>query len=127
MYKSYDLIKKLEPKIGEEEAKELIEFIESFKGDVATKTDLQLLKLDIEGKLDKLDAKIEGVKSDLEGKIDKLDAKIEGVKSELEAKIENLRLDLIGKIGTAKIDMLKWLFGFWITLLGTIIALWLSK
>ncbi|MEP9412183.1 MAG: hypothetical protein HRF42_12455 [Candidatus Brocadia sp.] len=102
MYKSYDLIKKLEPKIGEEEAKELIEFIESYKGDIATKTDLQLLKIDLEGKIEK-------------------------VRLDLEGKIENLRLDLIGKIGTAKIDMLKWLFGFWITLLGTIIALWLSK
>lgn len=120
MYKSYDLIKKLEPKIGEEEAKELVEFIESFKGDVATKTDLQLLKLDIENKLDKLDSRIGGIKDELENKI-------EGVKNDLENKIENSRLDLIGKIGTSKIDMLKWLFGFWITLLGTIIALWLSK
>lgn len=62
MYKSYDLIKKLEPKIGEEEAKELIEFIESCKGDIATKTDLQLLKIDLEGK-------IENLRLDLIGKI----------------------------------------------------------
>ena len=98
MFKSYDLIKKLEPKIGEEEAKELIEFIESCKGDVVTKTDIQLLKIDLER-----------------------------TKSELESKIENVRIDLIGKIGISKVDILKWLFGFWITLLGTIIFLWFSK
>ena len=80
MYKAYDLIKKPEPKLGEEEAKELIEFIEFPKGDTATKTDLQLLKIDLENKIEK-----------------------------------------------AKVDILKWQFGFWLTIIGTIVAIWLSK
>ena len=70
MYKSYDLIKKLEPKIGEEEDKELIEFIESYKGDIATKTDLQLLRIEVEKAKSGLEGKIEKTKSDLENKIE---------------------------------------------------------
>lgn len=48
---------------------------------------------------------------------------MEKAKSNLEGKMENLRLDLIGKIGTVKIDMLKWLFGFLVTSLGTLFTL----
>ena len=70
MYKSYDLIKKLEPKIGEEEDKELIEFIEAYKGDIATKTDLQLLRIEVEKAKGDLEGKIEKTKSNLENKIE---------------------------------------------------------
>ena|SRR3990167_5173788 len=81
----------------------------SCKRDIATKTDIQLLKIDLERTKNELENKIERTKSDLE------------------SKIKNIRVDLIGKIGIPKVDILKWLFGFWITLLGTIIFLWLSK
>jgi hypothetical protein len=87
MYKAYDLIKKLESRIGEEEAKELIEFIESSKGDIATKSDLQLLRTDL----------------------------------------QLLRTELESKIEKSKVDILKWQFGFWVTIIGAIVAIWLSK
>jgi hypothetical protein len=87
MYKAYDLIKKLEPRLGEEEAKELIEFIESSKGDIATKSDMQLLRTDM----------------------------------------QLLRTELENKIEKAKVDILKWQFGFWVTIIGAIVAIWLSK
>ena len=87
MYKAYDLIKKLEPKIGEEEAKELIEFIESSKGDIATKSDMQLIRTDL----------------------------------------QLLRTELENNIEKTKVELLKWQFGFGVTIIGAIIAIWLSK
>ena len=39
MLKTYDLIKKLTPKLGEDEAKDLISFVEETRGDVATKSE----------------------------------------------------------------------------------------
>lgn len=113
MYKAYDLIKKLEPKIGEEEAKELIEFIEASKGDIATKTDLQPIRTDLQFLRTELENKIENLKSDL---IVIVDSKTGNVKSDLSMNIEK-----------AKVDILKWQFGFWITIIGAIVAIWLSK
>ena len=48
MLKTYDLIKKLAPKLGENEAKELISFVEDSKGDVVSRADLQSLKADLQ-------------------------------------------------------------------------------
>ena len=109
MYKAYDLIKKLEPRLGEEEAKELIEFIESSKGDIATKSDMQLLRTDLQL-----------LRTELENKI-------ENIKTELESKMGNIKSDLNTNIEKAKVDILKWQFGFWVTIIGAIVAIWLSK
>ena len=98
MYKAYDLIKKLEPRIGEEEAKELIEFIETSKGDIATKSDLQLLRTDLQL-----------------------------LRTDLEGQIKNIKSDLNANIEKTKVELLKWQFGFWVTIIGVIVALWLSK
>ncbi|MCZ7621649.1 MAG: hypothetical protein M5U24_04085 [Candidatus Kuenenia sp.] len=64
MFKSYDLIKKLEPKIGEDEARDLIEFIEAYRGDGATKADIELLKIDGEKTRNALGVKIDRTKSE---------------------------------------------------------------
>ena len=113
MYKAYDLIKKLEPRLGEEEAKELIEFIESSKGDIATKSDLQLLRTDLQLLRTELENKIESIKLELTANID--------------SKIINIKSDLNTNIEKAKVDILKWQFGFWVTIIGAIVAIWLSK
>lgn len=71
MLKTYDLIKKLAPKLGEDEAKDLISFVEESKGEAATKADLQIFatKADLEKQIQalrtELKIEIQTIKSDL--------------------------------------------------------------
>lgn len=118
MRKTYELIKMLTPKLGEEEAKELVSFVEESRGDTATKADLQIfatktdLQIDLQILKTDLEKQIQAVKSDLERQIQGVKSEVQGVKLELEKQIQ-----------TVKVDLLKWLFGFWITLLIAIILI----
>ncbi|HHT9124464.1 MAG TPA: hypothetical protein ACFYD6_01450 [Candidatus Brocadiia bacterium] len=87
MLKTYDLIKKLAPKLGEDEAKDLISFVEESKGEAATKADLQIF----------------------------------ATKTDLEKQIQALRTELKIEMQTIKSDLLKWQFGFWITIIIAIL------
>lgn len=87
MLKTYDLIKKLAPKLGEDEAKDLISFVEESRGDVATKADLQVF----------------------------------ATKADIEKQIQGVRTELKTEIQAVKFDLLKWLFGFWITIILAIL------
>ena len=92
-----ELYEKLKPKLGEEEAKALIEFVEaSVEQKAATKEDLQKTELALRGDLQKaeltLREEIRRVDQALREEIHKLDQKIEATKS----------------------DLIKWSFGVWI-------------
>ncbi len=100
MLKTYDLIKKLAPKLGEDEAKDLISFVEESKGEAATKADLQIF----------------ATKADMQT-----------VKADLEKQIQALRTELKVEIQTIKSDLLKWQFGFWATIIIAILIKGLLK
>jgi hypothetical protein len=108
-----ELYEILKSKLGEKEARSVIEYIESKverkfeekRITLATKEDLLNTKSDLE-------LKIEQVKSDLE-------LKIEQVKSDLELKIGQLDV----KIERVKSDIIKWMFLFWIGQLASLIAI----
>lgn len=85
--KTYDLIKKLAPKLGEDRAKDLISFVEESRGEVATKADLQVF----------------------------------ATKADIEKQIQGVRTELKTEIQAVKFDLLKWLFGFWITIILAIL------
>lgn len=153
MLKTYELIKMLTPKLGEEEAKELVSFVEESRGDTATKADLQIfatktdLQIDLQILKTDLEKQIQAVKSDLERQIQGVKSEVEGVKSEvqgvklelqdvksdvqgvksevqgLKSEVQGVKSDLEKQIQTVKVDLLKWLFGFWITLLIAIILI----
>ena len=61
-----ELYEKLKPKLGEEEARALLEFVEaSVERKAATKEDLQRTELVLREEIHRLDQKIEAVKADL--------------------------------------------------------------
>jgi predicted nucleic acid-binding Zn-ribbon protein len=89
-----DLYEKLKPKIGEEEARALLEFVEaSVERKAATKEDLQQTELALREEIRRVDQA-------LREEIHKLDQKIEAIKLEM---------------ATVKADVIKWTFGFWIS------------
>ncbi len=92
-----ELYEKLKPKLGEEEARALLEFVEaSVERRAATKEDL----LRTEGALKEDLLRTEGA---LKEEMARLDQKL---------REEIARLDQ--KIDTTKADLIKWTFGFWI-------------
>ena len=88
-----ELYEKLKPKLGEEEARALLEFVEaSVERRAATKEDLQRTELTLREELRRVDQA-------LREEIHRLDQKIEAVRAE---------------IAGVKADLIKWAFGFWI-------------
>ena len=81
-----ELYEKLKPKLGDEEARALLEFVEaSVERRAATKEDLQRTELTLREELRRVDQA-------LREEIHRLDQKIEATKA----------------------DLIKWAFGFWI-------------
>ena len=100
------LVKKLEPKLGEETATALLDYIGNQNGDLATKQDVVDVKIDLEKKIEHVENKIDLVKIDLENKIDL-------VKIDLENKIDNVdnRVESVEKkVETGRTES-RWLFG----------------
>ncbi|MGQ9635632.1 MAG: hypothetical protein ACUVXB_15480 [Bryobacteraceae bacterium] len=80
-----ELYEKLKPRLGDEEARSLLEFIEtSVERRAATKEDLQRAE------------------SALREEIHRLDGEVHRVESSLREQIQSV-----------KVDLLKWSFGFW--------------
>ncbi|MBI2877895.1 MAG: DUF1640 domain-containing protein [Candidatus Tectomicrobia bacterium] len=88
-----ELYEKLKPKLGEEEAKALIEFVEaSVERKAATKEDLQRTEMALREDLVGLKEDLRQTEAALREEIHRLDQKIEATKA----------------------DLIKWAFGFWI-------------
>ena len=99
-----ELYEKLKPKLGEEEARALLEFVEaSVERRAATKEDLQRTELALKEDLQRtelaLREELRRVDQALREEIHRLDQKIEAVRAE---------------IAGVKADLIKWAFGFWI-------------
>jgi uncharacterized FlaG/YvyC family protein len=105
-----ELYDKLRPKLGDEEAKTLVEYISvSVERHAATKEDIERAR---------------GVLKEDIGKVrSELKEDIERVKSELEINLERIRGELDVKIEKTKSDIIKWMFLFWIGQLASLIAI----
>jgi len=99
-----ELYEKLKPKLGEEETRILLEFVEaSVERKAATKEDLQRTELVLREELRRVDQalreELHNVDQALREDIRRLDQKIEAVKVDIAA---------------VKADLIKWTFGFWV-------------
>ena len=106
-------------KLGEDVANELVEWFNqvdaTYRADLRELNELNFARFDA-----KLEQRIAEVKAQLHEEISGLEARLEqrfgerfrGLESRLEVGFASLRA-----------DMVKWLFGMWITLLGAMVAL----
>jgi len=102
-----ELYEKLKPRLGDEEARSLLEFIESsVERRAATKEDLQraesALKEDLQRTQSALKEDLRRTESALREEIHRLDGQVHRVESSLREEIQSV-----------KVDLLKWSFGFW--------------
>jgi hypothetical protein len=136
-----ELYEKLKPKLGEEEARALLEFVKaSVERRAATKEDLQRTELALREELHRLDQalreelrginqalreELRGVDQALREELRRID---QALREELHSMEQTLREDLRlmdqtfrgeihridQKIEVTKADLIKWTFGFWI-------------
>jgi len=96
-----ELYEKLKPKLGDEEARSLLEFIEtSVEHRAASKEDLQRTE-------SAMREEIRSVESNLREEIHR-------VESSLREEIHRVESSLREEIHNVKVDLLKWSFAFWI-------------
>jgi phosphoglycerate-specific signal transduction histidine kinase len=132
-----ELYEKLKPKLGEEEARALLEFVEAsverraatkedllrtegaFKEDllrteVALKEEMARLDQNLREEITRLDQKLREEITRLDQKlreeITRLDQKLREEITRLDQKIESVKVE----ITAVKADLIKWAFGFWI-------------
>jgi hypothetical protein len=114
-----ELYEKLKPKLREDEAQALIEFVEAsverkaatkedlLRTEAALKEDLQRMETALRGEIHRLDQRLEGTRADL-------GQKLEGAKAEFGQKLEGAKAEFGQKLEAAKADLIKWSFAFWI-------------
>jgi len=103
-----ELYEKLKPKLGEEEARALLEFVEaSVERRAATKEDLLRTETALKGDLLRTET---ALKEDLRRSEAALREEIHRLDQDFREEIG--RLDQ--KIDATKADLIKWTFGFWI-------------
>jgi len=103
-----EVYEKLKPKLGEEEARVLIEFVEaSVEQKAATKEDLQKTELALRGDLQKTELTL---REELRQVDQALREELRRVDQALREEIHKLDQ----KIEATKSDLIKWSFGFWI-------------
>ncbi len=120
-----ELYEKLKPKLGEREARELLEFIEgSVERRAATKADLQRTETALREDLQRAET---ALREDLQHTEAALREEITRVEQELRGEIARVERELRVEIQRVKADLLKWSFVFWVgsvaVLSGLILAL----
>ncbi len=103
-----ELYEKLKPKLGEEEARALLEFVEaSVERKAATKEDLQQTELTLRDELRRID---QALREELRRIDQALREELRRIDQALRAEIHQLDQ----KIEATKADLIKWTFGFWV-------------
>jgi len=149
-FDSYKQIKNLiSTGIKEKQAEAIVETLYSSRSsefaNLATKDQLNMVEQRLQSGIDQLDIKIDQVKSDLNSKIDqvksdlnnkidqvedRLNSKIDQVKSDLNNKIDQVEERLNNKIDVtvkeAKLDIIKWVVGLFVTMMLTLIPMMLA-
>ena len=84
-----ELYEQLKPRLGEDETKSLIEYMDAkVNGEVATKEDLLLLKSDLQKEMQGIRVEMQGIRSELK-------EEIQGVRAEFKEEIWKLRVLVI--------------------------------
>ena len=104
---------------------------EAMHDDLATKSDLRLVKAELQGEIQQvkaeLQAGIQQVSAELQADIQQVRAELQQVKVELQADIQQSRAEFRAGIESAKSEIVKWMFGAigfqTILMLGAIVAL----
>jgi len=135
-----ELYEALKNKIGQKESKLLIEVIENkvdkelekAKEVLATKVDVAELKSElkeeISGVRNELKEEIAGVRSELKEEIAEVKGEITGMKGEIDGmkgEITKMKGEIAGvksKISKSKLDLVRWMFAFWIGTVGTLLG-----
>lgn len=102
-------------KLGEDVANELVEWFNqvdaTYRADLRELNELNFARFDA-----KLEQRIAEVKAQIQEAMLALEARLEG-------RLKNLETRMDVGFATLRADMVKWLFGMWITLLGAMVAL----
>lgn len=111
---------------------------EALHDDLATKSDLRLVKAELQAEIHlvkadiqqvkaELQAEIQQVKAELKADIQQVKAELQQVKAELQADIQQTKGELRAQIESAKSELMKWMFGAigfqTVLMLGAIVAL----
>jgi hypothetical protein len=116
-----ELYEKIRHKLGDEESRNLLEYIStSVEKHAATKEDLGKTENNLNIKFEQLRS---ANKEDLGKTENNLNTKIEQFRNDLELKIEQVKSDLELKIEKTRADIIKWMFLFWIGQLASLIAI----
>ena len=118
-----ELYEKLKPKLGDAEARALLEFVEtSVEQRAATKEDLQRTASSLKEDLRRTESALKedlqrtasGLKEDLLHTEASVRKEIQGVEAVLRKEIQGVEVVLRKEIQEVRVDLLKWSFAFWV-------------
>ncbi len=130
-----ELYEKLKPKLGEEEARSLLEFVEtSVEQRAATKEDLRrtesALKEDLQRTELALRDEIHRVESTLKEDLRRIESAskedLQRTESALRDEIHRVESTLRDEIHNVKVDLLKWSFAFWVGAIAVLSGIMLA-
>jgi gas vesicle protein len=107
-----ELYEKLKPKLGEEEARALLEFVEtSVDRKAASKEDLWRTESALKEDLQRTGS---ALKEDLQRSESALKEDLQRTESSLREEIHRVESSLREEIQNVKVDLIKWSFAFWV-------------
>lgn len=99
------LYEKLKPKLGEEEARELLEYVETaVESRAASKADLQQAATELRGELQQAVTELRG----------ELQQGLSGLRAEFLRELTRVETTLRREVQESRADLLKWSFAFWV-------------
>ena len=102
-----ELYERLKPKLGQEEARSLLEYIEStVERRAATKEDLGRVEMSLREEIQRVEVELHD--------------EIKRVEGELRGEIQRVEMELREEIQRVRADLIRWTFAFWV---GTVAVL----
>lgn len=99
------LYEKLKPKLGEEEARELLEYVETaVESRAASRADLQQAATELRGELQQAVTELRG----------ELHQGLSGLRAEFLRELTRVETTLRREVQESRADLLKWSFAFWV-------------
>jgi hypothetical protein len=113
-----ELYEKLKPKLGEQETRSLLEYVEStVERRAATKADLERNTGELREEIRRREGELREEIRRVEGELREEIRRVEGA---LREEMHSMRADLFKEMHSMKADLIKWSFVFW---MGAVVAL----
>jgi hypothetical protein len=113
-----ELYEKLKPKLGEQETRSLLEYVEStVEQRAATKADLERNTGELREEIRRREGELREEIRRVEGELREEIRRVEGA---LREEMHSMRADLFKEMHSMKADLIKWSFVFW---MGAVVAL----